>query len=86
MTDAFPLAVGFWVFGFGILGAFALVLWVVGLVDLFGSRDDLDTRQKAGWLLLIVLLPILGTIYYWIRRPTQDSEREKLFRDQTRGH
>jgi hypothetical protein len=35
---------------------------------------------------VIVLLPILGTIYYWIRRPTLDREREKVFRDEMRGH
>jgi hypothetical protein len=61
------------------------VAWIVGLLDVLRARDDLDTRQKSGWILVIVLLPIIGTIYYFIRRPTLDREREKLFRDQTRG-
>ena len=79
-----PLAVGFWVFGFGILGVFALALWIVGLVDLFGSRDDLDTRQKTGWVLVIVLLPIIGTLIYWFRRPMLEREREREIARQTR--
>jgi hypothetical protein len=81
-----PLAVGFWVFGLGILGVFIAALWAVGLYDVLVGRDDLDTRQKSGWVLLIVLLPLVGTIYYFIRRPTLDREREKILRDATRRH
>jgi phosphotransferase system glucose/maltose/N-acetylglucosamine-specific IIC component len=80
-----PLAVGFWVFGFGILGLLAFVCWVVGLVDIL-RRDDLDTRQRTAWILIVVLVPIIGTIYYFVRRPTTEPEREKLFRDQTARH
>jgi hypothetical protein len=79
-----PTAVGFWVFGLGVLGAFALVLWVVGLLDLLRSRDDLDTRQRTAWLLVIVLLPIIGTVLYFVRRPTSQREFEQAVRAQTR--
>jgi hypothetical protein len=79
-----PLAVGFWVFGLGVLGAFALVLWIVGLVDVVRGRDDLDTRQRTGWILIIVLLPIIGTVIYFVRRPTTEREREQAIRAQSR--
>jgi hypothetical protein len=79
-----PTAVGFWVFGLGVLGAFALVLWVVGLLDLLRSRDDLDTRQRTAWLLVIVLLPVIGTVIYFVRRPTSEREFEQAVRAQTR--
>jgi hypothetical protein len=77
-----PPAVGFWVFGLGILGAFALVLWVVGLVDIL-RRDDLDTRQRTAWILIVVLLPIIGTVIYFVRRPTSEREFEQAVRAQT---
>jgi hypothetical protein len=79
-----PIAVGFWVFGLGVLGAFALVLWIVGLLDVLRGRDDLDTRQRAAWILVIVLLPIIGTVIYFVRRPTSEREFEQAVRAQTR--
>jgi hypothetical protein len=79
-----PTAVGFWVFGFGVLGALALALWVVGLLDVLRGRDDLDTRQRTAWILVIVLLPIIGTVIYFIRRPTSEREFEQAVRAQTR--
>jgi hypothetical protein len=78
-----PTAVGFWVFGLGVLGAFALVLWVVGLLDVVRGRDDLDTRQRTAWILVIVLLPIVGTVVYFVRRPTSEREFEQAVRAQT---
>ena len=78
------LAVGFAVFGFGILGIFILVLWVLGLVDVLTKRDDLDRGQKSGWVLLIVLLPVIGTIWYFIRRPVLEDEKEKMMESAVR--
>jgi hypothetical protein len=49
-----PPAVGFWVFGFGILGLLALACWVVALVDIVRARDDFDTRQRTAWILIVV--------------------------------
>jgi hypothetical protein len=85
VTTALPFAVGFWVFGFGILGLLAAILWVVGVVDIV-RRDDFDTRQRTAWILVVVLLPIIGTLYYFLRRPTTDAEREKLIRDEAARH
>lgn len=64
------VAVWFWV---------ALVgIWVFALFDLF-RRHDLSGGWKAVWLLVIVILPLIGTCVYLIARPawgaTQTSER-----------
>jgi hypothetical protein len=46
-----------------------MFLWVAALVDIF-RRHDLSGVAIAAWLLLIVLLPIVGTLIYFIARPS----------------
>jgi amino acid transporter len=72
-----PVALGYWIFGLGVLGLLTAFLWVFALVDLVGKRSDLDRRQRWAWLLVIVLLPIVGSIWYLVRRPVLEDEREK---------
>jgi Phospholipase_D-nuclease N-terminal len=80
-----PLALGWFLsFGVGIFGLVVVILWIIGLVDL-SKRPDLDRRAKWTWILLIVLIPIVGTIIYWVRRPTLPEEREKIIAARTRG-
>ena len=76
-----PVALGYWVFGLGVLGLLAAILWVLALVDL-GKRSDLDRRQRSAWILVIVLLPIVGSVWYLVRRPLLEDEREKMLRAQ----
>lgn len=56
----------FWVMYFWIF------ISIVG--DLF-RRDDIGGWKKAGWLVLLIFLPLLGILFYMIFRPkltTQD--------------
>jgi Phospholipase_D-nuclease N-terminal len=52
-----------------------IVIWVCGIVDILGR--DLDRSHKAGWVLIVVILPVLGTIAYWILRRPSDRELER---------
>jgi hypothetical protein len=80
-----PLALGFWFFaGFGVLGLATAILWVLALVDLFGKRTDLDRRQRSAWILVVVLLPIVGSIWYLLQRPVLEDEREDILNAQSR--
>jgi hypothetical protein len=80
------VAIGFFaVFGIGVLGLIILVLWVLGLIDLF-KRPDLDRRARMAWLLLIVLLPVIGTVVYFATRPTLPDERERIIAAAGRRH
>lgn len=45
-----------------------LMIWLFAIVDLFG-RTDLGGLAKVLWLLAIVFVPILGTVFYFIFRP-----------------
>ncbi len=57
----------------GILGINELVILIViifplvALIDIIG-KTFIDGRNKVLWILLIIFLPILGTIWYFINR------------------
>lgn len=74
-----------WALGGGLLALMVLALWLTGLVDL-SKRSDLERGTRLAWILLIVLLPLVGTLIYFAMRPTLPEERDKIIRDQTRLH
>jgi len=57
---------------------FAWVIWfwllIVVFSDIF-SRHDISGWGKAGWLLLVVVLPYLGVFIYMIAQGTHMAER-----------
>ena len=48
----------------GILGLIVLVLDIVAIIDVLQSLTD--TGKKILWILLIVLLPVIGMILYFL--------------------
>ena len=51
--------------------------WVVSIVDLF--KRHLGAGKTAAWLLLIVLVPFIGVILYWVlRKPSQEEIDRQL--------
>ena len=73
--DGYPLLGMF----FTILWFFLLIAWISCLVsilrDIFKS-SDLSGAGKAGWSLLVVLLPLFGVQLYLIARGASMQERE----------
>ena len=64
----------------------ALVVWFRCLFDLFGDRS-LSGWAKAGWAILLVVVPWLGALIYIIARGRSMAERrqeaaERLMSDQ----
>jgi Phospholipase_D-nuclease N-terminal len=59
----------------------AIWLFVAVVVDIFW-RIDLSGWAKAGWLVLLLILPILGALIYLIARPDDlvwwERRRERL--------
>lgn len=49
---------------------FFLLLWMVisTVIDIF-KRGDMSGVSKAGWLLLIVILPLIGVVAYVVAKP-----------------
>jgi hypothetical protein len=79
------LAVWYAVFGFGILGLLIFACWVIGLVDIL-KRRDLDRAHRSAWILVVVLLPLIGTAWYFIQRPTPEADRQKMVDAEMQRH
>lgn len=52
-------------FSFGLLGLLCLLLWIWALVDIIQSRFREDST-KIIWCLLVIFLPFIGTILYYV--------------------
>lgn len=52
-------------FGIGLFALLCLVLWVYALVDIIKSRFS-DENTKIVWILIVILIPFLGTILYFV--------------------
>jgi hypothetical protein len=50
------------------------VAWVAGLVDIF--RHPMPTGQRVLWIVIVIVLPIVGTLaYFTLRKPTEHEVR-----------
>jgi Short C-terminal domain/Phospholipase_D-nuclease N-terminal len=61
-----------------VLVIFAFVIWFWLLIVVFGdvfSRHDLGGWGKAGWIILVVILPYLGVFIYLIANSKGMGER-----------
>jgi uncharacterized membrane protein len=47
-----------------------VLIWIVALVELV-RRKDLTRGKKAAWALIILLLPVVGLIFYLVMRPPE---------------
>lgn len=45
-----------------------LLIWTFAIVDIF-QREDLSGWLKAVWILVVLVLPFIGTFLYLIFRP-----------------
>jgi len=54
------------------VGTIAIIAWAVALVDIVRSRERFTGGQLAAWILLVIILPVVGTILYFVvgRRPS----------------
>ena len=54
-----------------LLGTVAIIAWLVAIVDMIRRRASLSRGQLGAWLLVVIILPVLGTILYFVygRKP-----------------
>ncbi len=55
-------ALGFFIWQFALL--MFTILWIYGIVKVM--RGTLQGNKKLGWLLIVVLIPVLGSVLYLI--------------------
>lgn len=48
----------------GILGLLVLVLDIIAIFDLL--KSSMDTGKKALWIILILVLPLVGMVLYFL--------------------
>jgi Phospholipase_D-nuclease N-terminal len=46
-----------------------LILWVRALIDVF-RRGDLSVAAKAAWAIVMLLIPFIGLLLYYMLRPS----------------
>jgi len=52
-----------------------VIVWALGVVDIV--RRDLSRGATAAWILIVVLLPVIGTLlYFLLRKPTEEEIRQ----------
>jgi hypothetical protein len=47
------------------LGVVAVIAWIVAVVDMIRRRRSLSRGQLVAWILIVVILPVVGTILYF---------------------
>jgi hypothetical protein len=52
-------------------------LFIGVFADIF-RRNDLSGAAKAGWILLLVILPFLGILIYMIARPKMTAQDQEI--------
>ena len=77
-----------WTFGDLLWGMLVFFFWVMAIwifiavfADIF-RRNDLSGVAKAGWILLIFIVPFLGALIYMIARPKMTDQDKRLIEQQ----
>jgi amino acid transporter len=51
--------------------AIYVVFWARAMLDLARHRPDLSTSAKAGWAIIMLILPFVGLVLYTMLRPAR---------------
>jgi hypothetical protein len=76
-----------WSFGDVLWSMVVFFFWFMFIwmfIAVFGDifrRDDLSGGGKAGWILLIVILPFLGILIYMIARPKMTEQDRRMIEE-----
>jgi hypothetical protein len=46
-----------------------LILWIRAVIDVF-RRTDLSTAAKGAWAIIMLILPLIGLLLYYMLRPS----------------
>lgn len=71
---------GFWEAAGGVIGIALLVVWALTIWDVVGRK--LGRGKTAAWLVIVLLLPFIGSVLYWVlREPTAEEVEQRLASD-----
>jgi hypothetical protein len=56
-----------------VLAVIVAVVWVITVSDII--KRDLNGGQTATWLIIVIVVPIVGSLFYWaMRRSSPPSD------------
>ena len=61
-------------FFWAVIALLVAIIWVISIVDIMGR--GMGGKRTAAWLLIVVLLPFIGSLIYWLRREPKPDEAE----------
>ena len=73
----------------GTIGVILVIVWVLTIADIL--RRHLGRSRTAAWILLVLILPVLGSLAYAVWRPRtagqaeSDAGAEDAWREQHPG-
>jgi cbb3-type cytochrome oxidase subunit 3 len=68
-----------------IVAILVVVVWALTLVDVF--RRHYSTSKTIAWILLILILPFIGSLIYWaVRKPTRDEAEQEYLAEASMRH
>jgi hypothetical protein len=53
-----------------------VIVWAITLADIF--RRHLGTQRTAAWVLIVIILPIVGSVLYWALRKPEPGESQRI--------
>jgi multisubunit Na+/H+ antiporter MnhG subunit len=59
----------------GTIALLLVVIWVISIVDIVGRH--LSAKHTAAWILIVVLLPVVGSVVYWAMRRQSAEEVQR---------
>src|SRR3954470_21563619 len=68
---------GLWQVLGGIFGVALLAIWGITVWDIVRSR--LGAGKTAAWLLIVIIVPFIGALLYWVLRKPQDDEVQRQY-------
>jgi len=70
-------------FLWAVLAVLLLIVWVLSIYDIV--RRHLGAKRTAAWILIVVILPVVGSIFYWwMRKPEPEDAQHKYEADRSR--
>jgi len=70
-------------FFWGVIAVLLLIVWALSIYDIVRRR--LGTKRTAAWVLIVVILPVVGSILYWaMRKPEPGDAQHKYEADRSR--
>ena len=61
----------------GAIGLALLAVWAISIYDIV--RRHLGWKRTTAWILIVVILPVVGSIFYWAMRKPEPDEAQHAY-------